>query len=98
MKDALSMVASVRRPKLLIRAARHGQAEYNRETHLPRVLSYGRIPRPGEAVMLLLEREALVNEARKVGAASYSLVRHVDLLIALMGEAHLLRASQSDVA
>ena len=45
------------------------------------------------AAMRLLEIESALNEARKTGEAGYSLIRHVDVLIALAGEADYLRGS-----
>lgn len=93
MKDILSMLNDLKRPRLLIRAAKLGVDEYRRETHLPRHLGYASLPRSGQAVMRLMEIEAVMNEMRSTGNASYSLVKHVDVLIAMMGEARLLRAS-----
>lgn len=90
MKDLHSMLCDLRRPGLLIRAARSGVAEYNRSPHLRRVLGSNAPERPAEAVMRLLEIEADLNAERLVRAAQYSTVRHVDVLVALMAEARLL--------
>lgn len=86
------MLKELRRPRLLIRAARHGAGEYNRDRHLQRVLGYGHAPRHTEAVLRLMEQEQALNTQRLEGDATYSLTRHLDVLIALMGEACLLRA------
>lgn len=94
MQDILSQLGNLRRPRLLIRTARLGAEDYRREAHLSRHLGYGRLPRSGEALMHLMEIEAVLDEQRRDQDASYSLVRHVDVLIAMMGEARLLRASQ----
>lgn len=94
MQDILSQLGNLRRPRLLIRTARFGAEDYRREAHLSRHLGYGRLPRSGEALMHLMEIEAVLDEQRRDQDASYSLVRHVDVLIAMMGEARLLRASQ----
>jgi hypothetical protein len=75
----------------LIRAARIGSEDYCRETHLPRLLGYGAIPRPGAALLKLMELEADQNDSRKRDDTSYSIARHVDILVAMMGEARLLR-------
>lgn len=93
MKDILSVLSDLRRPRLLIQAARLGVDEYRREAHLARHLGYGKLPRHGAAVMQLLEKESALNEERRAGNACYSIAHHVDVLIALMGEARLLRAS-----
>lgn len=93
MKDVLGMVAALSRPKLLVQAARFGQEDYRRDTRLPRLLQQDRVPGPGAAAMALLSMEAKLNDDRIANNAEYSAARHVDVLIALMGEASLLRAS-----
>ena len=95
MLDVISMIQAVRRPPLLMRAARIGAEEYRRDSHLPRLLGYGVLPKHGQALLKLMEMEATVNELRLSGNASYNLVKHVDLLIAMLGEARVLRASQT---
>jgi hypothetical protein len=45
--------------------------------------------------MRLMEMEATLNDQRVGGDSSYSLVKHVDVLIAMVGEARVLRASQA---
>ena len=42
-----------------------------------------------------MEIEVAMNQMRSDADASYSLVQHVDVLIAMMGEARILRATQS---
>ena len=97
MQDILSRLNSLHRPSLLIRAARAGADDYHRDTHLARLLGYGqKTPRSGPALMRLMEMEAEVNAQRLGGDTAYSLVRHVDLLIAMMAEARLLRATRPD--
>lgn len=98
MKDILGMLQDLRRPRLLIRAARHGVDEYRRESHLKRHLGYGTLPRSGPALMRLMEKEAILNEQRRTGSAEYSIVQHVDILIAIMGEARQLRASTDPIS
>lgn len=93
MQDLMSMLNALRRPQLLIRAARHGAQEYRRDRHLQRLLGYGTLPRPPAAILRLMDIERTLNDQRKQDDAGYSLPRHVDVLIAMMGEAQLLRAS-----
>jgi hypothetical protein len=95
MQDILSMLQALRRPPLLMRAARIGAEEYRRSVHLPRLLGYGVLPRHGSALMKLMEIEGELNGQRLSGNSSYSLLRHVDVLIAMVGEARVLRASQA---
>ncbi|MDC0343505.1 MAG: DUF6477 family protein [Aestuariivita sp.] len=94
MQDVLGMMDRLRRPPLLIRAARMGAEDYNRDSHLQRVLGYGQLPRSADALIRLMQTEAVLNDKRKAGDAAYSLIKHLDLLIAMVGEARVLRASQ----
>ncbi|MDA7424547.1 DUF6477 family protein [Thalassococcus lentus] len=93
MKDLIGMLESLRRPRLLIRAARIGAQDYRRDTQLKRLFGYGRLPRPGAALMRLIEIEEGLNDARVAEAASYSISRHVEVLCAMMGEAQLIRTA-----
>lgn len=86
------MIAGLNRPRLLVRAARFGVDDYNRNIHLPRLLGAGHLPRNGAAIIRLIETESDINDRRVGAAADYSVARHVAVLIALMGEARLLRA------
>jgi hypothetical protein len=93
MDELLKHLDTLRRPRLLIRAARIGLQEYCREGHLRRLLP-GTEPGRGAATLrALIEMEAALDAQRRAGAACYSACRHVDVLIAMMGEARLLRAS-----
>ncbi|WP_371055473.1 MULTISPECIES: DUF6477 family protein [unclassified Rhodosalinus] len=93
MQDITRMLADLRRPALLVRTARIGAAEYRREAHLPRVLGYGALPRSAEAALRLFTLEGELEAARRDARADYSPARHVEVLIALMGEARMLRAA-----
>ncbi|MDW4497772.1 DUF6477 family protein [Sulfitobacter sp. D35] len=95
MQDLLSMLHALRRPPLLMRAARIGAEDYRRSVHLPRLIGYGQLPRHGSALLKLMELEAELNAQRLSGDTGYSLVRHVDVLIAMVAEARILRASQA---
>lgn len=95
MTDIFTMLNNLRRPRLLIQAARSGCEDYNRQPHLHRLLGPRTLPRSAEALLLLMEIEEEQNQLRIDGSTSYSLIQHVDLLIAMMGEAQLLRAYQS---
>lgn len=95
MQDLMTMISTIRRPRLLIRAARFGAQEYNRDRHLQRILGYGTLPRPAAALMRLMEVERVLNEQRREDDAGYSLPRHLDVLIAMMGEAQLVQANRA---
>ncbi len=94
MQDLLSMMSALTRPRLLVRAARLGAGDYRRDRHLQRLLGYGALPRPAEALMRLMEIERDHEDRRRCDDAGYSLPRHLDVLIAMMGEAQALRASR----
>ncbi len=95
MQDLMTMITTLRRPRLLARAAKIGVQDYNRDRHLQRLLGYGSTPGTGAALIRLLELEREINAQRIEEDAAYSLVRHLDLLIALNGEAQLYQASRA---
>lgn len=90
MTDTLSLFAALRRPRLMIRAARIGVADYRRDRDLRRLLGAAASLVPERALAALLDAEARAEATRMAGDAAYSIARHVDLLIALMAEARLV--------
>lgn len=91
MQDLFSRLRQLKRPRLLISAARHGTRDYMRDRHLRRIFGEAVPKAHGAVAIQLLEKEAMLNEARRAGEASYSVATHVDILVALMEEARLLR-------
>lgn len=96
MKDIHSLLAGLHRPRLLMRAARIGAQEYRRETHLPRLLGYGVLPRHADALMRLLDAEQDIETQRTGTDPCYNVVSHVEIMIAIVGEARELRALKTD--
>ncbi len=94
MQDVMTMLQALHRPRLLMRAARIGAEDYRRNTHLPRLLGFGNVPRHTLALLRLMEIEAELDISRRAADAGYSLIRHVDVLIAMVGEARILRAAR----
>jgi len=92
MTDLMTLLNTLRRPRLLIRAARFGLSGYSHDRDLTRLISDARLPGPGRAVTQLMNIEGDMNAKRKTGDATYSIARHVEILIALMAEIQLLRA------
>ena len=90
MHDLTSLLHSLHRPRLLIRAARIAAEEYRRDRHLARVLGGAPPKRRGAALLQLLETEGLMNERRKARDGAYSVARHVETLAAVIGEARLM--------
>lgn len=86
MSDLLSMARELRRPRLLIRAARAGLADYNRPRDLKRLMRIAEAPAPGRALRALLAEEERIEATRRAGEAGYSFLRHIEVLIAMMAE------------
>ena len=95
MEDVLTQVSRLNRPTLLVRTARHGLEDYNRIVHLRRLLRCETLPSPGKAILKLMEHEAIVNVQRLENRAEYSVARHVELIMALMCETRILKASNA---
>ena len=89
MSDVRMMLANLRRPRLLMRAARFGLGDYRRERDLRRLVNTS--ASPDLTVPQLLSVEQDLESCRLAGTASYSAARHIDVLIALLAEAQLLR-------
>ncbi|MEL6571025.1 MAG: DUF6477 family protein [Pseudomonadota bacterium] len=92
MKDILSQVTSLKRPKILVRAARFGLDDYIRDRHLRRCLKRDTTPSPGQALVALLDVEKQLNSERKTKSGDYHAAKHIDVLVAIMAEAQLFRA------
>jgi hypothetical protein len=88
-------LATIRRPRLLIRAARFGMEEYNRNRDLKRLLRADSVPGPSDALPKLMDLEAAQEATRTRGDASYSIATHLEILIALMSEARLKGSDSS---
>jgi Family of unknown function (DUF6477) len=89
MSDFRMTLANLRRPRLLMHAARFGLGDYRRERDLRRLVNTSASPE--ETVPRLLSVEEALEATRVAGDASYSAARHIDVLIALLAEAQLLR-------
>ncbi|MCV2870023.1 DUF6477 family protein [Defluviimonas sp. WL0002] len=94
MTDLMTRLAQMRRPRLLLQAARHGLFDYNRERDLRRVLRCAACPAPEQAVDVLIAEEIKLEEVRQSGDASYNLVRHIEVLIAILAEMRLIPRAQ----
>lgn len=84
-RPALPAPEPQRRPRLLMAAARHGLAEYRRERDLPRLLRGTQ----GDALEALEALEEATEALRRAGDPVWSCTRHVELLIAVLGERRL---------
>jgi hypothetical protein len=96
MIDHLLAATTLRRPRLLIRAARIGSESYARDRHLHRLLGEREVASRAAPLGELLEREAPMDAARRTGAAAYSAARHVALLSAIIAETRIARQARED--
>jgi hypothetical protein len=90
MTDFRTLLADLRRPRLLIRAARFGVADYRRDRDLRRLINASPRATPEAALPQLFSAEEQLEETRRAGDAAYSVSRHIELLIAMIAEARLL--------
>ncbi|HMQ93844.1 MAG TPA: DUF6477 family protein [Amaricoccus sp.] len=93
MTDFASVLTALRRPKILIRAARAGVVDYRRERDLRRLLRTARFQANRPALDSLIAEENRLETNRTSGEATYSIQRHVAVLTALIAEARLLPAA-----
>ncbi|MFZ1468891.1 MAG: DUF6477 family protein [Paracoccaceae bacterium] len=89
MSDFRKTLSTMRRPSMLMRAARLGLADYQRKPWLKR-LTPGETS-PERTVAWLISSEERLEETRLRGDATYSFTRHIEVLIALIAEVSLLR-------
>jgi hypothetical protein len=98
MQDIHRALGALRRPPLLVRAARLGAGSYDRDAALPRLLGPGPVPAPADALVRLIGIERDHETARRQGAATWRAVHHVAVLIAVMGEAETIQNRSSDIS
>ena len=97
MSDITSILNAMHRPKLLLQAARFGLRDYNRERVLKRLTKSGAAPSPNSALNTLIPVEANLEDARRAGDATYSVSRHVEVLIAVLAEMRLLTNAKARI-
>ncbi|MCC5984205.1 MAG: hypothetical protein JJU42_07560 [Rhodobacteraceae bacterium] len=97
MRHPVSAIHSLRRPRLLVSAARFALTDYQREISLRLALRGhhdGALPGPADALALLLEIEAGLDALRRGRDAAWRPARHVMVLSAVMAEARLVDAAE----
>lgn len=87
MTDLKNAVSCLKRPKLLVQAARIGAMNYRRERDLSQILSKSAPTR--DALAMLVAAEDELEKTRQTGDTTYSIQRHIGVLIALVAEARL---------
>ena len=84
---ATQRLHGLKRPKILVQAARHDANDYQRKTHLPQLFCW-RIPNSaGTLFDILFEKEAELNKMRRLNNAAYQVQDHIAILTALIAEA-----------
>lgn len=87
MTNLAALLENLRRPKILIRAARSGVNGFRRERDLKRIFPTTRMDGGRNAIVPLMAEEQRLEECRVTGNATYSIQRHVIVLTAIMAEA-----------
>lgn len=90
------MLASLRRPRIMIRAARAGVRDYRRERDLKRILRSTAPAAAQKALNTLVREERRLESIRVSGEATYSLQRHVAVLTAIIAEARAVVEAEAD--
>ncbi|MQQ07209.1 hypothetical protein GFB49_01955 [Epibacterium sp. SM1979] len=94
MQDLLTRITALKRPRLLMRAARSGQKDYCGVNDLCRILQVTEPPKTTAAMIRLLDLENNLNHHRTSGTPGYTYARHIDVLIALLCECETYLNSQ----
>jgi hypothetical protein len=90
MMNTDSFLSTLRRPRLLVRAARHGLGDYNRKRDLARLTGQSPKGNSKAIVETLIAQEEVLEECRQTGDAAYRPSHHIALLVALIAECRLL--------
>lgn len=91
MHDPRTLLEKLRRPALLVQAAHIGLNEYNRERSLAQLVPDALVLRSGQEMFATLAaQEEQMDAARRAGEATYSVARHIEVLIAMIVEARLV--------
>ncbi len=93
MTTAATLLGALRRPRLLVQAARAGVSAYVRDVHLAPLAPTADPQRdPAGVIARLRTLEEEWEAARRARATQYSPGRHVAVLVALLAEARLCAA------
>ncbi len=84
----LTNITSLKRPRILLRAALNGCNNYRRERHLATMLAGRKNWSDEQVFQAIVSDEQYLDDQRRSGDANYSVSRHVKLMIALVCEAH----------
>lgn len=85
MLDIMTVLETIRRPRLLMQAARHALQATRGPRNLRRLV--GTDGNIAIVISRLISEEEKLERTRLSGEADYSVARHIELLAALIGEA-----------
>ncbi len=77
---------SLCRSRLLSRAAKNGVTSYQRKRDLKRIIPGYETSASSAIILKLLDNEQRFEEDRRSGSPGYSLIKHVEILIAIAAE------------
>jgi len=80
------LLAGMRRPQILLEAARIGGKSYRRDDILRRIFKTKRPGQQRALVLALIERESEFESLRHLGDGSYLAMKHVQIMTALLAE------------
>ncbi|MFQ5438409.1 MAG: DUF6477 family protein [Paracoccaceae bacterium] len=86
MRDMSLVLNKIRRPRLLLSAARIGAANYHRNRDLRRLMRVENIPGKPAILARLVTMEVEFEAARKEKNTTYNISRHIEILAALIAE------------
>jgi len=98
MQDILTRLSGIHRPAILVRAGNIGAQTYRRGPALRRILGRTTLSRSAVVLLQLIDIEADLNARRKKTDAGYNPVRHIEVMIALIAEAALMRETLRNMA
>lgn len=87
MSNIYSILNTLHRPKILLRAAKFGLSEYCRERDLSRIIPHH--SSSDATVKQLLSKELQLEQNRLNGEINYCVTRHIEVLVALLAEVKL---------
>ena len=90
MTHTQQILSTLKRPSILIRAARFGLENYQRNRDLRRITRTIKTPSNEAALSQLVQSEEQLENARQTGDNTYSAHRHITVLTALLAEMRLL--------
>lgn len=79
-------LAGIRRPRILIEAARIGGRKYRRKTALNQIFKAKRPQSQNALILALRDRESEIEQLRQLGDGTYRAQKHVQILTALIVE------------